>query len=49
MCSFTKVHVKIFIKGREIIGRVMPCLSDDIIDNAIKFAKFSVADGTEIC
>ena len=37
-----------FIKGLEIIGRGIPRVSDDIIDDVIKFAKFSVADGNEI-
>ena len=47
--------VKIFIKGREIIDGGTLRVSDDIIDDdvmdddVIKFAKFSVADGNDIC
>ena len=48
MRSYTKVHVKMFIKGHIIIIHGITCVSNDIIDDVIKFAKFSVADGTEI-
>ena len=37
-----------FIKGHIIIIHGITCVSNDIIDDVIKFAKFSVADVTEI-
>ena len=48
MRSYTEVHVEIFIKSHIIIIHGITCVSNDIIDDIIKFAKFSVTDGTEI-
>ena len=48
MCSYTKVHMQFFIKGHIIIIHGITWVSNDSIDNVIKYAKFSVADGTEI-
>ena len=44
----TKVHMKIYIKGHSIIIHGITCVSNNIINDVIKFAKFSVADATEI-
>ena len=43
MRSYSKVHVNIFIEGNVIIIHGITCVSNDIIDDVIKFAKFSVA------
>ena len=40
--------MEIFINGHIIIIYGITCVSNDIIDDVIKFAKFSVAYGTEI-
>ena len=48
MRSYTKVHMQIFIKGHIIIIHGITCVSNGIIDDVIKFEKFSVADGSEI-
>ena len=48
MRSYTEVHVEIFIKSHIIIIHGITCVSNDIIDDIIKFAKFCVTDGTEI-
>ena len=40
--------MKFFIKGHIIIIHGIKSVSYDIIDDVIEFAKFSVADGTEI-
>ena len=50
MRSYTKVHAAcdVFTKGHIIIIHGITCVSNNIIDDVIKFAKFSVADGTEI-
>ena len=48
MRSYMKVHVNFFIKGHIIIIHGITCVSYDIIDDIIKFAKFCVADVTEI-
>ena len=44
MRSYTNVHVKFFIKGNVIIIHGITCVSNDIIDDVIIFANFSVAD-----
>ena len=44
MRSYTKVHMKICI----IIIHGITCVSNDIISDAIKIAKFNAADATEI-
>lgn len=46
MRSYTKVRMKIRIKGHIIIG--IACVSNNIINDVIKFATFSEADATEI-
>ena len=50
MRSYMKVHVKLFffIKDHIIIIHSITCVSNDIIDDVIKFGKISVADGIEI-
>ena len=48
MRSYTKVHMKICIKGHIIIIHGITCVSNDIINDAIKIAKFNAADATEI-
>ena len=49
MRSYIKVRVIFFfIKGHIIIIHGITCVSNDIVDDIIKFAKFCVADGTEI-
>ena len=48
MRSYTKVLMKYFIKGHISIIHGITRVSNDIIDNVIKFAKFSAADCTEI-
>ena len=42
-----KLHVLFFINDLIIIIHGITCVSNDITDDAIEFAKFSVADGTE--
>ena len=48
MRSYTEVHVKSFIKDHIIIIYSITSVSNDIIDDVIKIANFSGADGTEI-
>ena len=48
MRSYMEVHVGIFIKGHINIIHGIKCVSNNIIDDVIKFSKFSVAGGTEI-
>ena len=48
MRSYTKVHMKICIKRHIIIIHGVTCVSNDIIKDVIKFAKFSTADATDI-
>ena len=40
--------MQICIKGHIIMIHGITCVSNDIINNVIKFAKFSAADATEI-
>ena len=47
MRSYTKVHIEIYIKDHIIIIHDITCVSNDIINDVIKFAKFSAADATE--
>ena len=42
--TFLCTHMKFFIKGHIIIIHGITCVSNDIIDDVIEFAKFSVAD-----
>ena len=38
MRSYAEVHVKVFIKGHIIIIHGIACVSNDSIDDVIKFA-----------
>ena len=48
MRSYTKVHMKICIKGHIINIHGITCVYNGIINDVIKFAKFSAADAPEI-
>ena len=42
------MHKKFFLKGHIIIIHGITCVSNDIMDDVIKFTKFRVANGSEI-
>ena len=46
--KYENAYELLLIKSHIIIFHGITCVSNDIIDNVIKFAKFSVANSTEI-